>query len=1034
MSGILKSGLSKLLKSGKEFYVSAVEIMQFPEGYFSDARDEKEKHRPFYNLLCVLTYANVPGAIRYQRTNKETRILYLTWTHQETDIHANLESLVDAVRGALPEFKIKLHTIFRGPSISESLIVARSHIIGEPLSIEDTHQFGNVMNSATEILQSLSDGIVQISFTPKRPSERTRKSLENKYRDEMERAQRTVSSSRSTLFSGEIQESMIKYDKRAEQNAQSIQIQINRMSHSHLCEVEVTAICWERDKKSAERNSKRLIDALRGSLLPADPRRALAIETKRVRPANLNKILAGVPVGKSTLLSLDEACVYLPLPTGDLGVPVADHATFHSNPADLKPTGTPTNDILHPEDVLVIGKVLDDSGRPIKDFGLIMDDLASHSGLSGDTGRGKTTTQINILLGLHRKRKNFLVLLASKNEEYVKLVRTIDSIRVFTPGDETTTPIRFSLTGYGEGVHVNSIINDIKTAIVAMMPTPGMIKEYLEALIELTFKRLGWDRDTNVRGLPLLPSDFFETLPLMEEELQYSVRGNEDFRGALFGRLRALSTSSLSRVFDTLTGVTIDELTSTPCVFLLDKLSKEERAFFVYWLVSNLGRSFEVKKKLAPVKGLRFYVVMEEAHRFLTGGSGVKVDEDHGAQRAAIDTICTSMRESRSAGLGYSLATQKPTLLNNEAFTMTLTNIVHTSSSKTDRKLLGDLMNCTDDQIQMMNSLPVGEAIVRTASSSKPVRIRIDSPIVHYPELADETPVTDTDLCSNMKLVYKKNPHFKQRLNSMKENLNIEDLDKESVLIRIDIMRVLKLYSMLKHASFKGAYNGIIETAKRGNAVIGALVIKNLAGLASQDDMKGLPFYCRHLVWLLSKTSDFKSVEMSVVSELNGILQETSPLEINHLHRRLYSEIKHRLISHTENQESLRAEINGAVHKAIEELKDHPKSISTQDQPIVTNERLDTLVPSVVMTEQFSSRYIDRVGKATEGDTKPLARMIRVFSKNIAEPEDDLESVAMKLICHARCVLKIPKDETLWNSILESVRNETSNLRSDGVA
>jgi hypothetical protein len=1029
MSEILKAGLSKLLTSGKEFAVGAVEVAQFPEGYFTEEKNE-QKHRPFYNILRVLTYANIPGAIRYQRIHRKTRVLYLTWTYDPLELHENMETLIDAVKGALPEFKLRVHSQFQGPTIGQNLVVVRSHILGEPLSIEDPQQTKDVMTGVAEILQSLTDGIIQISFMPKRPSERKRRSLESKYREEMECAQRTVSSTRTTLLSGEIQESVTKFDKRAEQNAESLQIQIKRMSHSHLCEVEVTTLCWGQSKKSAERNAKRLIEVIRGPLLPADPRKELSIQTKKVRPQDVSKVMRGMPMGKSTLLSLDEACVYLPLPLGDLGVPVADHATFHSNPADLKPDDT-SIEIRQTEDVLVIGKVLDDSGRPIKDFGIPLGDLASHLGLSGDTGRGKTTTQINVLLELHKRKKNFLVLLASKNEDYVRLVRSIDTIRIFTPGDETTTPVRFSLTGYGEGVHVNSIINDIKTAFVAMMPTHGMIKEYLEALCELTFKRLGWDRDTNTRGLPLLPSDFMETLPLMEDELQYSMRGNEDFRGALFGRLRALSSGSLSRVFSTISGMTIEELVSTPSVFLLDKLSKEERAFFVYWLVSNLGRFFEARKKTDSAKGLRFFVVMEEAHRFLTGGVGVKVDEDHGAQRAAIDTISTSMRESRSAGLGYSIATQKPANLNNEAFTMTLTNIVHTMGAKTDRKLIGDLMNCSEDQIRMMGSLPIGEAVIRTASVSKPVRVRVDNPISHNPELADDTPVTDEDLRRHMKTVYEQNPHFEKKLDSLRTP-TLKELDTEVASISIEMQSVLRLYSMFKISSFKGAYNGIAEAAKRGSPLIGALVIKHLARLMAPDE-KSMPFYCRHLVWLLAKTSKFREVQDAVEAELNQLLQQESPVKIEPLHERIYTEVKLRIKSHVENQKILRSELKDAVSRAVEEIKRVPKTPPAPVQSTSDNERLDKLIPAVVKTQKFSSRYMERVNKAAKGDVKPLARMIRVFSKNVAVPEDDLEVVAVKLATQARLTFETPEDDTLWDSILDSVRMETRNQGSEGV-
>ncbi|MHA2322761.1 MAG: hypothetical protein ACXACG_14030, partial [Candidatus Thorarchaeota archaeon] len=70
----LLTGIGKLLTSGREFFVGAVEITQFPEEYFLDKKEDRP-HKSFYNILRVLTLSNIPGAVRYQRIDNETRIL-----------------------------------------------------------------------------------------------------------------------------------------------------------------------------------------------------------------------------------------------------------------------------------------------------------------------------------------------------------------------------------------------------------------------------------------------------------------------------------------------------------------------------------------------------------------------------------------------------------------------------------------------------------------------------------------------------------------------------------------------------------------------------------------------------------------------------------------------------------------------------------------------------------------------------------------------------------------------------------------------
>ncbi|MHA1389828.1 MAG: hypothetical protein ACTSR9_15480 [Candidatus Thorarchaeota archaeon] len=147
----------------------------------------------------------------------------------------------------------------------------------------------------------------------------------------------------------------------------------------------------------------------------------------------------------------------------------------------------------------------------------------------------------------------------------------------------------------------------------------------------MTFTRIGWDRKTNTRGIPIVLQDFVETLPLLESEIQYSSRGNEDFRGALFGRFTSVCEGMLRSIFGTVSGVSIEELVAGSTIILLDKLSVEERSFVMFWLVNSLALHFEAKKKTESSSkvGLKYYVVLEEAHRFLKRASNVSVEEAH---------------------------------------------------------------------------------------------------------------------------------------------------------------------------------------------------------------------------------------------------------------------------------------------------------------------------------------------------------------------------------------------------------------------
>lgn len=1018
----------------REYVIGAVELTELPESHLLDEESNEQQKQPFYSILRVMMLANYPLALRYERIKRKVRVFYLTWAKNETQLAENLDTLEDTIKGNLSGFKRRRHPRFHGPTINPLAAVATSYLLGEPLSIEDPKQHTDAMTVLAEVLLGLDDGIIQISAIPRRSSDRAIKALEKQYQLETERSQLTVSTPQTTLFSGEVQKSTTRIDDRAVRKAASTQRKIARLSNSHLCEVEVSATCWDKDPDKAKKDSRKLLEILRGTLFPADPEQNQTIET-RSKPNEAVRVVDGETIGKTTLLSFDEASVYFSIARNDLGVPIADHASFITNPADLRPNQQPESKNSPAKgEVLHLGHILDDSGNPISEFTVPIIDLASHSVVGGDTGTGKTVTQSNIALELNRLNVPFLAILASKHDDHLRLIRKVKGIRVFTPGDETTTPIRFSFSDFCEGMHVNSVINDTKAMFVATMPSQGIIKEYMEKVIELTCLRLGWDRETNTPGLPLLFSDFSETLPLIKDEIQYSTRGNEDVWGALWGRYGTLYPSVLSSLFDTISGMTIEELVSKPTILILDRLSLEEQMFLVYWLVTRIARHFEAKKKTDAHdrRGLKYVVFMEEAQRFFSGGTGVKVDEDHGVRFAAVDAITTIMKESRSAGLGFCLIAPNLSKLTHNASNMALNIMMHRKGPKNDRKQIGDQMNCTDDQIRLIGSLPIGEAVIRTASISKPVRVRINNPADQYPELAPGSPVTDKAVKEFMKPVYEQHPRFKTKSGFSVETLK-DDQGIPVASVRIDIVKLHRLYSIINKPAVKGALRSLQDAAQCGNALLGALVLRNLISIV-RPDKSNIPFCCHHILWLLSQTETSLSEDSlgKITTELNQLvpLKDLAQVDLGHIHERVKLKVERGLVSYDENKAALRADLKEAVSKAIEEMEELQDK-AAQSKYSENEYRLERLIQEIVKKEKFTSRHIERFNKALDGNLKPIVRMITIFAKKIAGPEDDVCHVATLLLHHARSQLGSSDNDSLWKTIQDEVHSSINGSGSE---
>lgn len=1016
--------LSKISLSNK-LHIGAIELVQISESHFTSPTS-LESYKPYLDLLRALTLAGVSLALRIERISSKTRIFYLSWAKKESILIDNITKIEDNLTAILLGMKFIIIPRYSGIKLEENQVAVISSLKGEPLSVEHEEQRLDALSSTVKVLQGFSNGIIQISACPRSFSSRKLKSLEDQYRQEIAKSERVVSTPRSDFLVGEIQESVTRVDPRAQRKASSLAIRIDRLSKKNLCDVQVSAICWDSSKSVAQENSKRLLTTLRGRLEPADRNNEFSVESSS-SIVEVGQFLRGEPVGKPTLLSIGEAASYFIIPNCDVGIPVGDHAAFHSNPATLSTIPDSISMTSEPhKPYLVLGKILDDSGREIGEFRVPIEDLPTHSIINGDIGTGKTTTQLCILHELYEKCINFLVFLKSKNEDYLRFVRTIDDVRILTIGDDTISAARFCLTAFHEGVHVNQIINSIKTVFVASKPMEGMVREYSEKVIEFTFKRLGWDRDSNTRGLPIVLQDFLKTIPLIENELQYSTRGNQDFRGALIGRFSSICESVLAGIFGTITGMSIEELVSKPTIILLDKLSKEEAAFFMFWMINNLALYYEALKKTeGPSEvGLKYYVVLEEAHRFLESSTGVNIEEGHGAYYEAMNTVCVTMTESRSSGLGFGLTTPEGVKLSSSASTMALNVFMHKTNSIMNREVMGHQINCNDDQITKIGSLEKGVAVVRTASSTKPVLVRINNPFVLYPKSNSDKPVSDEDIKKHMKPIHEENPHFAIRFDFTKNVPLILELQAQSTPI-IKIAELSKLYSMIKQPKFKGVIKGIEGLIQKDDSLLTSLTIKHIVKSVTDDE--DIQSFCiNHLLWLFSKMVDSWSGEFEelVISNITCHLFSESKLICSfdsEIHERMHRDLMKRKLQH--NSDEVANLLTAAVKAAIDEQNNH-NSTSTKSKPKasdVDNKSLQ-MIDAIIKTQHFSSRYIERLGNASNGDIEPFLRFVLAFSRKLSSSSERVLTVSLLLLERARSIHNQPVDETLWNRISEAVK------------
>lgn len=187
-------------------------------------------------------------------------------------------------------------------------------------------------------------------------------------------------------------------------------------------------------------------------------------------------------------------------------------------------------------------------------------------------------------------------------------------------------------------------------------------------------------------------------------------------------------------------------------------------------------------------------------------------------------------------------------------------------------------------------------------------------------------------------------------------------------------------------------------------------------------------------MWFLSQTETSLSEESlgKIATELakHVPLKKLAQIDFSHVHERIRLTVDKGLVSYKEDKAALRSDLKEAVARAIEEMKEIQDKAT--ERRLSDNEyRLSRLVPEIVRNEKFTSRHIKRFNKALAGDFEPIVRMITIFARKIAGPEDDVRHVATLLLHHARSQLGNLDNDTIWETIQEEVHSSINSTGSE---
>lgn len=361
-------------------------------------------------------------------------------------------------------------------------------------------------------------------------------------------------------------------------------------------------------------------------------------------------------------------------------------------------------------------------------------DLTKHALVAGVTGSGKTNTILNLLRDLYlRYGVPFMVIEPAKSE-YRDLLREIDSLRVFTLGEERpgrSSPFRMNPFAFPEGVSLQTHIDYLKAVFNASFVMYAPMPYVLEDCTYQIYLAKGWDLATssNRRGVhpgafPTL-SDLYHKIDQVVEDLGYQDRTTMDIKAALKTRIKNLCLGGKGMMLNTQMSIPFDLLMKQPVVLELKYMgSDEEKAFMMGLLLTSLGEYHECSP--SHQAGLKHLTVIEEAHRLLKNVPTEKVSEEQSNIKGkGVESFCNLLAEVRAYGEGVLISEQIPTKLAPDVIKNSNLKILHRLVSRDDREIIGDTMNLNSQQKRHVLSLRSGEAIAFREGMDRPVKIRV---------------------------------------------------------------------------------------------------------------------------------------------------------------------------------------------------------------------------------------------------------------------------------------------------------------------
>ena len=358
-------------------------------------------------------------------------------------------------------------------------------------------------------------------------------------------------------------------------------------------------------------------------------------------------------------------------------------------------------------------------------IGASENDFSRHALIVGMPGTGKTTFSVNLLMQFYQRGIPFLAIEPTK-AEYRGMIDAIPDLRIYTPGNNDTSPFCWNPFIPPKGISVEKYIPSLFSAFCAAFSMPSPLDVAFLQAIRSTYTRYGW-RDYSKAGDPeVTPFGFHEFIIVFKEQIENSnysrdVKGNLQSGGVL--RLSNLINQN-RYLFDTINSIQIEDMLTYPSVVELNAIENiEQKALIIAMLLISLGAY--VKSRQTENDTLNNVVLVDEAHVLLGQNKTNTVNnESPSPQSFAVQLVENLIAEIRAYGTSVIIADQRPSAVGEAIVANTDIKVVFRLTEKREKDIIADSADFDDSMYKQLSHLDKGQAFVYYSKLYKPQMVQ----------------------------------------------------------------------------------------------------------------------------------------------------------------------------------------------------------------------------------------------------------------------------------------------------------------------